>query len=673
MTNDKLIKKLTPMYWLHEFGDICYKTDFFFLLKDSHKSKQYEWFIKEGYICEYTISNEFKSSRAEYNTFVSVNNDPEVREVLSNLFKDSSFMTSVKKVDVEKLHKSIHTPYLKNNMLPRLRRATALIMFHAAGVRIGKKEKPSLLYLKNHIREAEYPELINADSSGFVNHAYLDDDIERQNKTEHDTSASSSLCRSYLQDGIFYTKNEFFDFVKNIKGNSANDSYKSLPFNGIFINEGTVLVSMVTLAITESRIIYYKKAMNSFLEQLNELVVNEICPNAKRVLNGYENIYSDMQPFQYGVGAIVISRGSVMPTAMTLRARAGVRGNGFANLEKARTSKKSAIDYVDSACSNFDMIFSVSRDMDGISQLNYICNHSIESWREEAAIVLAEANDNESVGLDFEDITSCSNHSNEVLSLNAGYTTLRNTLYKTLFLPVIEIKMLDKLHELALQNRTNYLVLTYANLFDTVSHCLRLGSSQINLPVAVRTPTSLRMCEIQRKEPFKCFIDRLPAHVYDNHVKKLNESAYGTKVSSIDYTEFEITRLAKATEYYIYNSNGVIDGKVIFDEWLFKNKKQEAVYKGINKTDLIQIFNSISTGTASCENVYKNAIKKVDITYDEYQEEESKSHSTVHLVLPKETKDQINKLAMDKNISIRKYIRNLIDEHLNQMNNDNSK
>lgn len=669
MDNKKLKEKLTPIYWLHEFGDICYKTDFFFLLmKDTHKSLQYNWFIKEGYLVEYTISNEYKSNSAEYNTFVSINHDPEVREVLSNLLKDSSFNNSVRPFDVNKLHKSIHSPYLKSNMLPRLRRATALIMFHAAGVRIAKKEKPSLLYLKNRIKETDYPELLNTDSSNFIKSFYLDENIDEQSKindSEHDTSISSSLCRSYLKDGIYYTKDEFFDYVKAIKGKSAIDAYKSLAINGIYINDGQVLVCMVTLAMTESRITYYKKSMKSFLEQLNELIVNEICPITKRVLNDYENIFSEAQPYQHGVGAIQISRGNLMPSVMTLRTKSGIRGRTFNNLDKARQSKKTVIDYLDSSCSDFDMIFSVSRDLDGISQLNYICNNSIESWREEAAIILNEANNNEDIGVEFDDITSYFDNADEVLSLNAGYTTLRNTLYKTLYLPVIEIKLLDKIHELALQNRTNYIVLTYQNLFDTISHCLRLGSSQVNLPVAIRTPTSLRMCEIKRKEPFKCFTGKLPTHQYTTkYPAPLNEQAYIKKMCDVKSTDFEITRLAKATEYYIYNSDGVVDGKAIFDEWLLKNKEQEAVYKNINKTDLIQIFNSISTGTASCENVYKNAVKKIDITYDDYEEQENTYYKTVHLKIPTEMNDRLKKLASEQNISVRRYVRNLIEKEL---------
>lgn len=363
-----------------------------------------------------------------------------------------------------------------------------------------------------------------------------------------------------------------------------------------------------------------------------------------------------------------------MPSVMTLRAKGGVRGVRFHNLEKGRYSKKSALDYIDSDCSNFDMIFSVSRDLDGISQLNYICNNSIESWREEAAIILNEANDNENISIEFDDITSVSNNDDEVLSLNAGYSTLRNTLYKTLYLPVIEIKLLDKIHELALQNRTSYIVLTYNNLFDTISHCLRLGSSQINTPIAIRTPTSLRMCEIKRKEPYKCFTGLLPVHKYTSkYPAPLNEQAYIKKMCDVKSTDFEITRLAKATEYYIYNSDGAIDGKAIFDEWLLKNKEQEAVYKNISKKDLIQVFNSISTGTASCENVYKNAVKKIDITYDDYEQEENTYYKTIHLRVPTEMNDKLKKLAMEQNISIRKYIKNLIDEHLNQINNDNSK
>ena len=60
----------------------------------------------------------------------------------------------------------------------------------------------------------------------------------------------------------------------------------------VYINEGMVLVCMVTLAMIESRCIYYKKSMTCFLEHLDELV-GEICPNSRRALNDYENIFEE--------------------------------------------------------------------------------------------------------------------------------------------------------------------------------------------------------------------------------------------------------------------------------------------------------------------------------------------------------------------------------------------
>lgn len=686
-------EKLYPLFWLLNVGGVCYKKDFYLLIPSiKHKTEIYKYFLNSGYIIEYEMTQEDrKKCVADTATIVALTADQALRSRLSNELDFPGFKKKTTPVIEKRLIPSNgkkKSSYLRDRMFPKLNAASVMIMMHLAGVRVAPSEKPSLEFLNKYINYAN-SNLLASNKNKAIIHGYLDKQLEKQcsvtenGKIKVDYVKLSRLCRTYINHGLYYTKEEFRRYDANVHNKSASDSYKNAKFEGIFFNKGTCLVVSILASSQNSRLKLYKSSLTNLNEKIEELIIEPFAKQINRNIAGVDNIFSNTNTsFKHGINSLLISISNTMVPTMVLGAKRGVLSRNEKNLSKNRNSSdKIATEFLDANTSFYGLIFVAVKNELGIKQIKYITTHSIESWRAESSKLLSLCNRNSSTGDIFNQIVDPGNKKS--VSFYPGMHI--DTAYDCLFLPVYEVKLLARLHEVANTRDTNLLVLTESNMNDYISHSIRIGNTESQDAKELSYKTNLMFLSIRLRDAFKPQWARIsPVNELDDDQGSSDNTYSFDQYSSIklsdvqyeldyylDKNENKIIKGAVSyDEFFIYNKFGKIDGKEIIDNYLAKEKNKVANYDKISKSDQIRLFNSISRGTISLDEAVSN-IGDLGGTFNEAKDPKNtkkqakkvnsiKDYRGIYFNLKKSDYEYLENKAKKENMPISAYVKEMI-------------
>ena len=295
---------------------------------------------------------------------------------------------------------------------------------------------------------------------------------------------------------------------------------------------------------------------------------------------------------------------------------------------------------LDCHSSNFKRIYSISDNEQGIQQLNYIANYSIEDYYDEEKDLF---------------LNDTSERFIPSPSSNLFPAIFDDLNISSIYLPVYEIKLLHKISEEFRKNNRALVVCCYKNMFETISHCLRLSTI-----VGVDKNKSL---------PGLYFVE----------VKEVvNKKTKETEIKLGDIYNY------KSGEFNLYDEYGYIKGKRILDEYLKSNsniklnsEKEYGILAAASNNDsgiLKKDESNKSDSTISKTRLYNNiAISSNPNKYCAYlmsyidktgKQEGYASASEILPPAPKEKKISNNyQLQISLSLDLKSRIRKIANKH----------
>ena len=384
----------------------CYKTDFSFMFRkgERYESEVLKALIDYEWIREKEVTKSVVDSRNPKVAVVAITkkgkvhlcNELGTEKYVSPSFNQTKFNTG----DIDKLNR-----YLGDNRI--------MIMMHKAGIRTYPYEKPSLyhMYVLLSQEMGVTPEKYTQETSEL--HCY------------NDTLDIGEV----LKDGVYYSIEEFRQFVRYKLEDRIEDSFQGCRFRGILVTNEQVILVYLSNVFDNKRI-----KLTRGQEERGIKIVEHIFSK----INGVEN-----------ANAMVISSGNALVVDMAI---CGSNGVTF-----AETSRKyKSLGLLDNSCELFEHIYVIPHNLAGADSLSYIAHHSFDEWLDDARELFKELPQFELISGDF---------------LSNQWLLARDTEKDTraVYVPYYDIKMLEFLHNF----HEDISIVTYEDMADTISHCLR--------------------------------------------------------------------------------------------------------------------------------------------------------------------------------------------------------
>lgn len=481
---------------------------------------------------------------------------------------------------------------ITRTLYPHLTQQKLNIMYKCAGALMESYEKPSLYllsyYLSNNPSELSLSDPVVQKSCK----RYYDDELIHSSESRYD---KEKILREFLKEGIYYTKEEVRRYLKLINPNIA-DTFKSVNFNGIYISEKTFLVNFVLGYVRNKRYV----VSDAELKNMLKIFKDRIATPFTKVERGIGNL-TDGQRYFNQIDAVTIGIGNSHVYTEAI-------GKKFGKIKdknpKRKYERKSAkTDILDCHSKNFKRIYSLTDNKSGIDMLSYLCSYSLEEYHSQELELFNE-----------DDRFVPANNSNLFPS------TYKLLNLPSIYLPVYEIKILNKLSNDFNKQQKPLLVCCKKEMMETISHCLRLYSGGID--------------EQGKIKPGLFFVE----------VKETSDT-------------ISLGKFYNPTSgmYNVYDEDGYIKGRRLIDDYLFVRKMKinsevdyttlaENLRRGNGSTELSEfelkakMYNNIA--------YYQHADDYIQKIIDEYGDD-TNVEGTVYIV-PLKPKSKYQKVVINK-------------------------
>lgn len=290
----------------------------------------------------------------------------------------------------------------------------------------------------------------------------------------------------YLKKGAYYTKKEWFSFINSVSSGKS-DTCEGSRFKGVYVSKNNCYFVFIP-----------ERGDNKILKVNYEKEAN--LKASAQVLNNFTNIYRDIpelysyrqsknepgkmipaskvknEPF-----ALVISDGNAQVYSMAMGNPSGlIKGIDFSSLvekkkvaaerraeeeadrisnaiigaARAKAKVKYGQVFLDAYNDIYSHMFVASRNYSGVRAINYLCNNTLESWKNES-IELFKTNPKY--------FTKTSSPIYPYVELVQGRKI------PAIYLPVYDVKMLKRIAE----NDFIPTIVTFEDMIETIAHSTR--------------------------------------------------------------------------------------------------------------------------------------------------------------------------------------------------------
>lgn len=293
-------------------------------------------------------------------------------------------------------------------------------------------------------------------------------------------------AEAILNNGVYYTKKEYIDFINSISPGKA-DTFASSRFKGVYIsNYNIYFVYMPERKDNKILRIFYEKELN--LKKSAEAFKNftdvyryveELC-TYKQSKNDSKKLIPASKVFNEPY-CLVVSDGNAEVYSMATGNPSGlIKGVDFSKISSqkkriadlkaeekadeanriqygiARTIAKAKYSsmFLDAYNDVYKRLFVVSRNISGVRSLDYLCSNTLESWHKESVELFK------------------TNPKYFIQNINPIYPYIElvgNNKMPSIYLPVYEAKILKEISEL----NFNPTIVTYEDMLDTIAHATR--------------------------------------------------------------------------------------------------------------------------------------------------------------------------------------------------------
>jgi len=577
---------------------MLYKSDFslFISLQSSRQnaSKTISRLINDGIVNTASVVSNRKNKEVEEACYLS----KEGREIAIDLIDDEYISANSRKFfsRFRTTSPTLLNRYLQEN--------TIKTMFHLCGIPVAISDKPSLINLRNilvgqPLEASDYP---------------MDNTLTVEEATKH------------LHCGVFYTSDEFINFTNYISFNKS-DTFVGSRFKGVFVSSSNCFIvysaergankiirinydkelnlKQACLDLKEFTNIYREvKVLFSYKQSKND--PNKLIPASKVknepfalvISDGYSEVYSMASGNPSGlIKNIDFSKVTDMKIAAA-ELRAEKEKESISNLNPIASREIVKANYgtlfLDGYSKIYDHIFVAPRNYVGIRSLNYLCNHTLESWNEKT---IEYFKNNPKYFIESSD------------PFFPYLEKVKGDNIPSTFIPVFDAVVLRKLSNMD----SSFTIVTYEDMIDTISKSTRKVNRYYD-------------CEYKlddgRSVAAKLF-DSMSFYIYEANGYIKGEWLIRSFLSNKDLVPKDPNIYSKLPNIMQYESpvafyNDVVSGEIDIKE--------------------IASFIDCKHGTIA-SNTYKN-----------------KAKSKITLTVGKEQKLKYLKVANSRNISVQQYL-----------------
>ena len=232
-----------------------------------------------------------------------------------------------------------------------------------------------------------------------------------------------------ISDGVYYSIDEFRQLVRIEYEGRMEDSFQGCRFRGILVTNDQVILVYLSNVFDNKRI-----KLTSGQEERGISLVEDVFSS----FNDAEN-----------ANALVISSGNALVVDMAICGSKGVT-----KIDKGTPYK--SLNLLDNSCDLFEHIYVIPHNMAGVDSLDYIAHHTFELWQEDSRELFE--------GLDQFELIPDEFVANKWLIARDVRKDIR-----AIYIPYYDIKMLEFFHKF----HEEISVVTYEDMAETISHCLR--------------------------------------------------------------------------------------------------------------------------------------------------------------------------------------------------------
>lgn len=613
LKNDVLIA-LRYLY-VHE---CCYKSDFINFFKEDKRPNQTYDRLKqqmksslstEGILERKIPSQGAKSKKGQTQIIISLS--PDGIDYYKQYETDKFYQDL--KIKQSNVFNVKSDSGITRTLYPHLTQQKINIMFMCAGVLADSYMKPSLFILSYYLSTNPSGLSLSDPNVTKACKRYYDDEIINSNISRDE---KEKILRRFIKQGIYYTKEEVRRYLKLINPNIV-DTFKSVNWNGIFISEKTFFVVFTLSYIRNKRYVVSDAELKNMLKIFKDRIATPLT----KVERGIGNLTDDGRYFNQ-IDAVTVGIGSSHIYTEAV-------GKKFGKIKdknpKRKYERKSAkTDILDCHSKNFKRIYSITDNKSGINMLQYLCLYSLEDYHQEELELFSE-----------DERFRLASNSN---LFPATYTLLN---LPSIYIPVYEIKLLNKLSLEFNKSKKPLLVCCQKEMMETISHCLRIYSGGID--EQGKTKPGLFFVEVKEKN---------------------NETTLGKFYNP------------SSGVYNVYDEDGFIKGRRLIDNYLFvRNMKINS------EKDYTTLAENLRRGTGSNEisdfelkaKMYNNiayylrANEYIQKIIDEFGDDKD-TKGTVYIV-PLKTKSKYQKVVINKeqlqislSAEIKRKVRHMADK-----------
>lgn len=436
--------------YVHE---CCYKSDFLLFFKDDKRpnqtydrlTKQMKKSLSTDGILEREIPTQgAKKKSGMKQTIVTLS--LEGIEYYKK-FETDNFYQSLKIKHSKIFYLESDSGYTRT-LYPHLTQQKVNIMYICAGVNVDSYTKPSLYLLSYYLSTNPTSLSLSDPKIQKACRRYYDDELIHSNLSRDE---KENILNNFIKNGLYYTKEEVRNYLKLINLN-ITDTFKSVNWQGIYFTDKTFLVNFALGYVRNQRYVVSDAELKNMLRIFKERIMIPFAPDVNRKIS----VVSDGERYQNKIDAVTIGIGTSHVYTESI-------GRKFGKIKKTTPkrkydSKSSRVDILDCHSINFSRIYSIVDNKGGINMLQYLCLYSLEDYHDEEVALFSE-------NPDMFKLTNMSN------LYPATYT-----LYKipAIYIPVYEIKLLNKISEQMSEHNSALVVCCKKEMMETISHCLRM-------------------------------------------------------------------------------------------------------------------------------------------------------------------------------------------------------
>lgn len=437
---------------LMEVGGICYKTDFLLFIGHKKEDRQHA--------TNYATTTYRRMLKKKYIELISKEKYSTPHDLVRITFEGQAYVAA--KDGLPFTESTTRFPkesraYSSGSVIENLKNAHTQIIMYCAGAHVFPRSKPSLYFL----------------------YSSLAPDITPEPDTKYKDDSSPNDLKEFLQEGIYYSKNEVRKFVTKTN-ESGLETIHTTNFDGIYINDNKLLVIFTQPVGKTKPIIVERTSCRLLKEALLPLAkISTFTRNVSQF--GEREIYSfgyasKDKDLHLEPHALIISNGPALITSGVIgkkggHVKAGSLEDGYDRKVSARhlaeTQGKSSAEKF-TTCLRADLnpdrrlfqrIFVITTNYEGLLELSYLLHTSLEDWFKQAQNYFIDTNPFSS----YDDISKIKN-------LLAPGLDLSNHNAQSIYMPAVELNILRYLHE---HQENFYSIVAPGHLVDVLNKSIR--------------------------------------------------------------------------------------------------------------------------------------------------------------------------------------------------------